>query len=121
MAKVKRVMLAAPLLLAAGFLWGQAPGKKGRDHKTPVLKVASPEELALQGKIRQAVNLARKSPTGVADTLKSLLEKADQHITAQEPAEAGSILDIAEKFLNENSRVAKESPVPRDALKGRQL
>ena len=121
MPKVKRLALAAAVLLAAGFLRGQAPGKKARDPNAPVMKVSSPEELALQGKIRQAVSMARKSPTGVADTLKSLLEKSDQHVTAQEPADAGAILDVAEKFVNECARVDKKRPVPREALKGRQL
>jgi tetratricopeptide (TPR) repeat protein len=121
MANVKRLALAATLVLVAGSLRAQAPGTKARNPKSPVLKVSSPEELALQGKVRQAVNLARKSPTGVADTLKSLMEKADGHITAQQLAEAESTLDTAEKFLNEYARVEKGKLVPREALKGRQL
>jgi tetratricopeptide (TPR) repeat protein len=121
MAKVKRLALPAALLLAAGFLRGQAPGTKARDPKAPVLKVSSPEELALQGKVRQAVNLARKSPTGASDTLKSLMEKADGHITALQVAEAEATLDVAEKFLNEYTRVEKRKPVPSEGLKGRQL
>jgi tetratricopeptide (TPR) repeat protein len=121
MAKVKRLALAAALLLGAEFLMGQAPGTKARDPKAPVLKVPSPEELALQGKIRQAVNLARKSPTGVSDTLKSLMEKADGYVTALQVAEAESTLDVAEKFLNEYTRVDKRNPVPTEGLKGRQI
>jgi len=79
-------------------------------------------ELALQGKTTEAVRLARKSPSGAVDALRSLYDTADVQITERQFKEAQATLTAAEKFLTAYSKVDKRKELlPGDALKGRNL
>lgn len=89
--------------------------------QTSAVKAPQPHELALQGKIQQAVQLANKSPNGVTDTLQTLFEMADIQVTDQKIAEAQTTLEAASKFLDAYAKDRRSKPVSREALKGRQL
>src|SRR5881397_2542022 len=78
-------------------------------------------ELALQGKMTDAVRLARKSPSGAADALKRLYDTADLQITERQLKEAQATLAAAELFLTSYSKVEKGKQLPEAPLKGRNL
>src|SRR5437867_5293279 len=108
-----RIILEGVLttLLVPVLLWPQ----------TGATKALSAKDLVLQGKTSEAVRLAMKTPTGVAETLKSLLETADTQVTERLLAQAQSTLDAADRFVAECTKVRKTPQVSAEGLKGRKL
>lgn len=89
--------------------------------QSPAHKTLTPMELALNGKIVPALRAAQKTPTGVADTLRSLLDTADTQISERQIKEAQATLKAASEFLAAYAKVKNHKPIPHEPLKGRQL
>ncbi len=89
--------------------------------QTGTAKSPAAAELALQGKIAEAVRVARKSPSGAAETVRGLCERADIQITERQFKDAQATLSAAEKFLSSYAKGTKSKSLPSEPLKGRNL
>ncbi|MBM3792118.1 MAG: hypothetical protein FJW35_17455, partial [Acidobacteria bacterium] len=106
--------------LLPAILWLAACGSPSLAQSRSPGQALPAWELVQQGKIAEAVKVARKSPDGATTALRQLMEASDLHVTNRKIEEAVATLAAAAKFADAYDKAAK-TQTPRAALQGRQL